>query len=383
MSALSHVVECWLFSVNVSIWLLLTSTGLPDHEASIIQWEISSTRLHKPLLTRSISHSTFSTHCTNLFLHFSGIFTFLKIIKHNAETYFLPSLILKWLHKNSPILIFFKCMLIWQLTQYNLTKLFQMKLKTTRCYLSHLCREKTKCTFWPTHYSWSCHRSSSIAAALWCLITSPSKSFLTSTLSPKLKLSFLHQLNNENVSPSAKFLREVCNSHPSSHSTINVPVCKLVFTLALPCSLLFSAQCRWDPPEKSSQWPRHRASGPEGCPSGLGVDASVPAGRRKACRGSMGGIWAAQPERPSFQNQRAKITPYRAGHLNWICFLRCHSVFKCSNQNKSGTLQKTCISHSACDASQHAILQERRVQLWPSLVPGFYWLPHTGLGGCK
>ena len=30
----------------------------------------------KPLLIRSISHSTFSLHCTNLFVHFSCIFTF-------------------------------------------------------------------------------------------------------------------------------------------------------------------------------------------------------------------------------------------------------------------------------------------------------------------
>ena len=34
---------------------------------SIVQQEISSTKLHKPLLTRSISHSTFSIHCTIVF----------------------------------------------------------------------------------------------------------------------------------------------------------------------------------------------------------------------------------------------------------------------------------------------------------------------------
>ena len=32
---------------------------------------------------------------------------------------------------------FFNCMLIWQLSEYNLTKLFQMKLKTAKHYLSH------------------------------------------------------------------------------------------------------------------------------------------------------------------------------------------------------------------------------------------------------
>ena len=47
---------------------------------------INSTKKHrKPLLTHSItiSHRTISTHCTNLFLHFSCIFTFLEIIKHS------------------------------------------------------------------------------------------------------------------------------------------------------------------------------------------------------------------------------------------------------------------------------------------------------------
>ena len=32
---------------------------------------------------------------------------------------------------------FFECTLIWHLSQYNLIKLFWMKLKATKCYLSH------------------------------------------------------------------------------------------------------------------------------------------------------------------------------------------------------------------------------------------------------
>ena len=61
-------------------------------------------KLCTPLLTHSISHRTFFIHCTNLFfffLHFSCIFTFLEIIKHNTwkMLLFLLSLILKWLHK--------------------------------------------------------------------------------------------------------------------------------------------------------------------------------------------------------------------------------------------------------------------------------------------
>ena len=47
----------------------------------------------------------------------------------------LPSSILKWPQKNSSTLMtFLKCTLIWQLSQYSLTKFFQMKLKTTKCY---------------------------------------------------------------------------------------------------------------------------------------------------------------------------------------------------------------------------------------------------------
>ena len=55
-----------------------------------------------------ISHSSFSMHKTFFFfLHFSLTFIFLEIIKHNMpKCYFiLPSSMLKWLHKNSPVLI--------------------------------------------------------------------------------------------------------------------------------------------------------------------------------------------------------------------------------------------------------------------------------------
>ena len=103
----------------------------------------SAKKLRKPLLTHSISHITFSTPCTNLFLCLSCIFIFLEIIKHNIPKMFcfLPSSIWKWLYKNSPILIsFFKCTLMWQLSQYKQTKLFWMKLKTA-----------TRAIVWKTH----------------------------------------------------------------------------------------------------------------------------------------------------------------------------------------------------------------------------------------
>ena len=47
--------------------------------------------------------------------------------------------------------VFFKCTLIWQLPQYNLTKFFQINLKTTKYYYNHH-MEKIKHTFWPTQY---------------------------------------------------------------------------------------------------------------------------------------------------------------------------------------------------------------------------------------
>ena len=83
MVAISHVVEHWLFSMSQfdHYQFLIWST----RPWSIIQWEISgSTKLRKPLLTRSTSHSAFSIHCKNLFsFFFVCIFTFLELIQHN------------------------------------------------------------------------------------------------------------------------------------------------------------------------------------------------------------------------------------------------------------------------------------------------------------
>ena len=52
--------------------------------AKDIQWEVSSPEFASHFDT-SVSHSTFSIHCRNLTLHFSCIFTFLEIIKHNMQ----------------------------------------------------------------------------------------------------------------------------------------------------------------------------------------------------------------------------------------------------------------------------------------------------------
>ena len=105
---------------------------------SIIQWEICSTKLLKPLLTRSISPSTFSIHCTNLFLRFSYVFTFLEIIKHNMPKMLLFSSIFNVKMATQKFTNFDKFFFLMYADMtavtYNLTKLFRMKLKTTKCY---------------------------------------------------------------------------------------------------------------------------------------------------------------------------------------------------------------------------------------------------------
>ena len=107
MSAISYMVECWLFSVSVLIWLLLMSPGLPHCGAP------SSKKSPAPNFTNHFSHvqsvTAPSPYTAQIFfLHFSCIFTFLEIIKHNMrKIYIFPSSILKWLHKNLPIWYFF------------------------------------------------------------------------------------------------------------------------------------------------------------------------------------------------------------------------------------------------------------------------------------
>ena len=123
---------CWLFSINVLIWSLSTSIGLPNHGASSSEKPPARTFAYD--LTHSISHSTFSTYCTNLFLHFSYFFTFLEIIKRNMPKCCLSSFVFNTkmtTQKSNFGSFFFKCTLIWQPSQYDLTKLFQMKKKRT------------------------------------------------------------------------------------------------------------------------------------------------------------------------------------------------------------------------------------------------------------
>ena len=141
MSAISCMV---LFSNNVSVLLLSTSTVLREHGAS------SSKKSPAWNLTNHFDTFDLSQHLPHtLHKSFSCVFQlyFYLSWNHKAQytksvAYFLPFSILKWSQKFHQFWHFFsKCTLIWQ---YNLTKLFQMKLKTTRCYKSHLMGEKKK-----------------------------------------------------------------------------------------------------------------------------------------------------------------------------------------------------------------------------------------------
>ena len=110
---------------------------------------------------RNLQHKTWQTtydtfHQSQHLLHtqhrsllcvFQLCFAFLEIIKHNMpQMFFLPSSILKWLHKMLPVLMCFWCILIPVFTIQS-NKLFQKKLKITKLWYSHL-TEKTEQTFW-------------------------------------------------------------------------------------------------------------------------------------------------------------------------------------------------------------------------------------------
>ena len=123
---------CLFLVFKLVVILLLVVWGSEAYLPTPPSWP----EAHKPLLTRPISHSTFSMYNANLFLHFSHVFTFLKIIKHNTlKKLLIYSIFNIKMATQKFINCFFKCTLLWQLSQYNLTKLFQMKLKTTECLL--------------------------------------------------------------------------------------------------------------------------------------------------------------------------------------------------------------------------------------------------------
>ena len=131
------MVKHWLFSINVLILLLSTSTGVPN--LGTLSSEKSPAQNFTNNLWYIQSVIAPSPYTAQIFFFMFQFCFFLSWNNkaHYTENvaYFLPLSILKWLHKNSPTLkFFFNCMLTGQMSQYNLTKLLQMKLKTTKHY---------------------------------------------------------------------------------------------------------------------------------------------------------------------------------------------------------------------------------------------------------
>ena len=108
MSAISCLMKHWLFSINVSIWLLSTSTGLPNQGALSSKksqtWNFANHFWHIWSVTAPSPYTA-----QIFFFAFQLCFYLSWIIKHNMPKMlcFILSLMLKWLHKNSPILLVF------------------------------------------------------------------------------------------------------------------------------------------------------------------------------------------------------------------------------------------------------------------------------------
>ena len=141
---LSHVVECWLFSINALIWSPSTSTGPADPGASSSKKSPARNFNHFPHVHSVAAPSPHTALI--LFLHFRRIFTFLEVIKQNTLK-MLP-IFFRLEHKNGCTKsrqfwwVFFKCTLMWQLSPYSLPALFQIPPKTIKHHQSHL-TEKT------------------------------------------------------------------------------------------------------------------------------------------------------------------------------------------------------------------------------------------------
>lgn len=111
MSASSHIVLHWLFSINVLIWSLYKLQLIYPMVQHCPERKTPEWNFVKHFLTLLISHTTLSIHWSTWC--FSCMFTFLEMIKHICQNVFFHLSILKWLHKKRPTLIsfFFKCTL--------------------------------------------------------------------------------------------------------------------------------------------------------------------------------------------------------------------------------------------------------------------------------
>lgn len=122
-----------LIVLNISIWSLSTSTGIPDCGA------LSSKKSPAQNFTNYFDKLDQLQHLLHTLHKYIFAFWLCYLSWNNTAWYaenfasFLPSSIVKWLYKNSPILV--SCFLFQmhadtRAVTYNLTKLFRMKLKT-------------------------------------------------------------------------------------------------------------------------------------------------------------------------------------------------------------------------------------------------------------
>ena len=111
MSAISHVVQCLLFSINVLIWLLPTSIGLPDCGTS------SREKLHK--LQTSVWNFTNQfwqiQSVTALFPHKSfSVFQLHNEIVSFEDTWMDPETVREWSKSKRKKQILYNMVYMWK-----------------------------------------------------------------------------------------------------------------------------------------------------------------------------------------------------------------------------------------------------------------------------
>ena len=138
MLAISHMVHHSLFSITVLTWSLSTSGGLWMWSKKFPAWNFTNRFWHIWSVTAT---SPYTAQIFFFFLYISVEFlTFLEVMKHSMpkNVAFFPSIFnIKMATQkfaNFDKFFFFKAVLTWQPSPCNLTKLFQMKVKTTKLY---------------------------------------------------------------------------------------------------------------------------------------------------------------------------------------------------------------------------------------------------------
>ena len=130
MSLVSHMPQRGRSSVNVCPGWLSTAPGLRGNCTG----EISGMKFHSPLQTRSVTHSNFSTHTTNLFLPYTCACTFLYMTSLRGPKCCLRSYIFvvkRATHTFTSCDDIFKSHTVKTAVRHSLTKQFQMMIQAS------------------------------------------------------------------------------------------------------------------------------------------------------------------------------------------------------------------------------------------------------------